>query len=175
MRPWERVRSPRALPPDTAPEALQELDEADYAVLLRDHVIPRAQDRVYRRQWDQFWQAVGEDDELAERALDILEGFVDQAREDLDGDELTDHQRKRAKSYSRYFQDAMDRIERAENALSWAPIHVQKLPRRGQSLILDLVDAIEDHQDATAEPTEADRDLWAILDRLHLNRPRHTR
>lgn len=166
-RPWSRVKTPVPIPDRLEPDALRELSRDDLARLLRDQLVPRQPAGPERDRWEQLWALLSRDDELADRAFDILEEFLDQAERALEGGELDEHQRRRAEKFRRFCEDAWQRLQRDDDRpLGWAGRAANGFNPAARRVLEHLVDAIVDHRrvvTATGSPKPHDEGLWRVL------------
>ncbi len=166
-RPWSRVKTPVAIPDPLGPAALLKLALEDFAVLVRDHLVPRDPGGPERDRWEQLWVLLGRDDQLAERVYDVLEDFLDQAEQALAGGGLDEHQRRRAQKFARFCEDSWQRLRvEDDKPLGWAGRAGSGFNPAARKVIEQLVDAIAEHRAAvtsagTVRPT--DRELWKAL------------
>jgi hypothetical protein len=146
-QPWARVKQPSTIPTPVTREVIAALPAAELAALVRDHLVPSGTTGPHRAAWDQFWGLLNDNDELAHRAFDVLEEFLDSTEDALDVADAGDAQRKRMQKFQLNAQNAWQRL--------------QKDPPAGQRR---LVAAIAAHRAAVLEdgpPTAADLQLWA--------------
>lgn len=52
--PWSRVCTPPAIPEDITTAALSNLDDLQFAELIRAHLVPREQNIQDRQHWERF-------------------------------------------------------------------------------------------------------------------------
>lgn len=175
-RPWARVAEIELIPSPLNGRALRELGGSQFAGLIRDHLVPRQPAAEARRQWEQLWDLLAGDDELAERALDVLEQFLDTTEAALHG-ELDEHQTRRASKFLRFCDDAWNRLDRGDDVrpLGWAGKAGRGFNPAAAKVIARIVDAIDTHRDAVGEHgSSADKQLWAVLREVDLD-PRRSR
>lgn len=156
-QPWARVKNPTPIPAGVDAVMLEELDDIAFAELLRDNLLPRTP--AERGAWERLWDVLYADDDLAERAFDTLEVFLDQInalKADPAADEIS---LKRAKKFEQHVESAWARLQSSE-----------KLPTAVK--VRRLVFAITKHRALTrqhGETTERDEELWRALERLGLD------
>lgn len=155
-RPWARIADPTPIPEDVDAELLDEMDDQAFAELLRDNLLPRVAE-VRRVDWEQLWQVLREDDDLAERAFDVLEDFLDAIEDRKRSGQADEAELKRVRKFESAVKSGWGRLERTETVT--AEMRVRR-----------LIGAITRHREKTLakgwEPTSADRDLWKMLGRL---------
>ena len=152
-QPWVRVKQPSTIPDAVNREVLAALPVVELAALVRDHLLPDGTTGPRRKAWDQFWKLLHDDDELAHRAFDVLEEFLDSTEDALDVVDAEDPQRKRMQKFQFNAQNAWARLQKDTTAVRG----VSAGQRR-------LVAAIAKHRLAVLEegpPTVADLRLWA--------------
>lgn len=192
--PWTRVKQRIAIPEPPDTETLDQLSAPDFARLVREHLLPAKPQGPERDAWSRLWTSLQRDDQLADRAFDVLEHMINLTQTALDGplsdipDPADDHDEAiaatRAQSRATRFladcQNAWDRLEITSGApLAWAGRAAAAYNPPARVVIQQLVTAIDQHRQRTwadraeagpnIEPTEADRELWAVLDRVHLD------
>lgn len=165
--PWLRVATPETIPDPLTADAVGDLDEEAFSRLIRDQLVPRTQVPAERANWEQLWLLLGNDDDLAERAFDVLEGYLDQVENALRGGQLTDQEAKRARKFREFCDASWNRIEgtTAQRPLSWAGRAGRGFTPVAERIIATLVDAIDQHRTATgsAPASSADETLWTSL------------
>lgn len=156
-RPWARVKKPTVIPGAVDRDLVAVMPDRELAELLRDHLVPSGSAGAARHTWDLFWELLRDDDELADRAFDILEEFLDQTEdaleEALDADD--DSQLKRMQKFQLNTENAWQRLQKTPTA---AP-RTARSERR-------LIAAIARHRTAVLAdggPTNADLKLWEVL------------
>lgn len=163
-RPWARIADPTPIPADVDAEVLGELGDQEFAELLRDNLLPR-EPAVSRSDWEQLWQVLLGDDDLADRAFDLLEEFLEAVADVKAAAETDPLELKRATKFEINVQAAWARLERTE-----MPSY-EKIRR--------LVFAITRHRAKTRargyEPTKADLELWSVLGRLGMDPDRESK
>lgn len=88
--PWSRVTHPFPIPDPCTAVPLRLLSDEDFAQLLRAHLVPGADRALFQ----QLWIVVAFNDDLTERAFDVLEGWL----------EATDHHLRTASEGDRAFK-----------------------------------------------------------------------
>lgn len=168
--PWVRVRTPVAIPERVTAEMLAALPEETFAELLRSNLMPRDPSPAARKSWAGFWQLLRAD-QLADRTLDVLEGFVDVTNGALKAG-LEDAESQRAARFVVRVEEAWQRVDQDSGGpLRWAGVEGRRYPGRSQRVIARLVAAIDRHR-ASREPataTAADRELWRVLRKVRLD------
>ena len=150
------------------------LTEVALAELIRSHLAVRDTSDAGRRAWEQFWNVLKSRDDVAERAYDILEGFLDEAEEALCDPGVVPEEAKRAGKFQVHCQHAWKRIDRGRDMrpLAWAGSAGDFAPP-ARRVIATLVGAIARHRSALGragiDPTSDDRELWAVLRRVSLD------
>lgn len=144
-RPWARVKQPTVIPDGVNRDVLADLPAETLAELLRDQLLPTGD----REAWNQFWSMLRNNDDLGDRAFDVLEEFLDQAEDALDdaeGPEL-----KRLLKFQTNTDNALQRLEKTPTTSAGE--------RR-------LLVAILKHQTAVLAAggvSAADAALWRVL------------
>lgn len=155
-QPWARVKQPTVLPRGIDRDLMAGMPAEQLAELLRDHLVPSGAGGEERAVWDRFWAVLGGDEDLAERAFDVLEDFLDQAEDALDTAEPDHPQRKRMQKFQLNAQNAWQRLQKD-------PAATRTAPGAGRRLAA----AIAAHRDAVERggraPTTADVELWGVL------------
>lgn len=171
--PWARIRVPVPFP-DEEPleEALLELDDDTFAELIRDQVVAHDDRPGGRQQWSRLWAILGSDDDLGQRAADVLEDFLDTTETALAG-ELPEADRRRAKKFVLLCNGSLDRLDRIDlddGPLAWAGSAGSRHAPAARHVIAHLVAAIATHRTRTGgQATEADQELWDVLRRENLD------
>lgn len=171
-RPWGRVKDPVAIPHLLDTDSLLELTDQDLAILLRDHLVPRP-DLGNRRSWERLWTVLGGDPQLSDRAFDVLEDLLDTTEAALQGEQLDDHQRRRAEKFLRFCEDAWKRLQLDDDKpLGWAGRAAVGFNPPARRVLERLVDAIAHHRTmVTREGSvrETDEQLWRVLGAVGLD------
>lgn len=169
-QPWARVKNPCPIPAPVDEVVYRVLDDDSLAQVIRDHILPRSEDAPYREAWAQLWALLEADDDLADRALDVLEDFIDGTEADIDGGELSSQQLRRARMYLKRFSDRWERLDNANPVpLQWAGKAAEGLPMPARRVVEKLVNAIDAHRAGTTNPTTVDKTLWGILAKTGLD------
>ena len=172
-RPWARVREPTPLPRPLTVEQLRSLTEVDLARLLRDHLVPRAEDPDGRGGWERLWALLRAEDDLAERAFDVLEDLLEVTETALAGGGLREAEVRRARKTQRLCQEAWRRLEVDDDGpLAWAGRAARGFNPPARRVLAQLVDAVDAHRRevrATGPPGEVDERLWRVLGRVGLD------
>lgn len=172
-QPWSRVKDPVPIPAPTTPETLHELSEQDLARLLRDHLVPRQPTGVERSRWESLWRVLSVDDDLAERAFDVLEDFLSDVEQALQDEGLDEHTRKRMEKFRRFCDDAWQRLRlHHTRPLSWAGRAGAGFNPAGRAVISQLIDAIAQHRALLQDEPgvrDTDLELWQVLQRVGLD------
>jgi len=164
-QPWGRVVNPVDLPPRPTVKTLIALGDDEFAVLVRDHLLPRGENRS---RWNALWAVLTFDERLSERTFDVLENFLDTTQADLAAGALDEQQHRRAIKFIDYCDDAWVRLQRRENApLAWAGAQVARYNPAARAVLETLAKAVAEHRSAVSaseEPVrEADTRLWQVL------------
>lgn len=163
--PWRRVKDPADLPAFRSARDLDSLDEGEFAAILRDHLIPRSQDRKYNSHWRNFWNVVGFDATLSNRADSILDQFISDTKAALEAAEIESAQEKRASIFVDRCVMAQDRLDKADDEpLSWAGARAAQFNPRARTVIDQLTHAIAQHR-----RDHDDEKLWRVLRRVGLD------
>ena len=166
-QPWSRVREPVAIPTPVEPRTLHQLDQQDLARVLRDHLVPRQPHGVERTRWESLWQLLSSDDELADRAFDVLEHFLEDVEQALAAEDVDEHSRKRMEKFKRFCDDAWQRLRlHHDRPLGWAGRAGAGFNPAGRLVIGRLVEAIAEHRRRTVGEQgmrPADVQLWRVL------------
>jgi len=161
-RPWARVKQPTTIPAGTTHELVAAMPIEQLAALLRDHLLPSGSAGPERAAWDQFWEVLRGDDELADRAFDVLEEFLDQAEDALDTAEGDDPQRRRMQKFHLNAQNAWQRLQKDPTVGRTVPTATRR-----------LLAAITEHRVAVLDAgtsTAADVQLWNVLATVRASR-----
>jgi hypothetical protein len=159
-----------AIPEPLHRGALAVMSASEFAALLRAHLVPRSPTGEERRRWERLWQLLDADDELADRAFDVLERDLDLARDALATGGLEAHTVKRIEKFQRFCNEAWKRLEASEADVLGR--RGQRFPRKIRRTIADLVRAIDQHREAVTgseQPRPADEELWQVLGRVGLD------
>jgi hypothetical protein len=181
--PWARPEVIEAIPEPVTSQVLAEMDEMRFARLIRDHLVPRQPAGPERHSWDTLWDLLREDDELADRTVDVLDDFlaaIDTALAAEGSQQLDERQTKRASKFARFCEDAWHRLEEDSGPLAWAGKAGRGFTPGARRVIATLVDAIDTHRTiiTAAGPGEArapDRELWDVLPQVGLDPARRRR
>jgi len=160
-RPWTRVKHPTTIPAMTTSELVAAMPVEQLAALLRDHLLPSGSAGPERAAWDQFWEVLRGDDEVADRAFDVLEEFLDQAEDALDTATGDDPQHKRMQKFHLNAQNAWQRLQKDPTVGRTVPTVTKRLAA-----------AITEHRAAVLDAgtsTAADVQLWKVLAVLHVD------
>lgn len=169
-RPWARVKQPKVIPREVSHDLVVSLPVEQLAALLRDHLLPSGPSGPEREAWDRFWSVLGEDDDLAERAFDVLEEFLDDTEDALEVTDDGDPQRKRMQKFALNAQNAWARLQKD-------PTVGRTVPAAQRRLLAAIVEHRTAVLGAGVAPTAADRKLWRVpgtlgADGRVLRRPR---
>lgn len=171
-QPWARNRNPTSLSDDLTAGALRNLGDLDFAQLIRSQLVPREQSPASRRPWDQLWDVLRTDDDLADRTYNVLEDFIDDTEADLDDSGLDEPGRKRAEKFLKQCERAWQRVDRGRDRtqpLAWAGRSGAFEPK-ARMVIATLVAAVARHRTAVGRNAgDADRQLWAALAEVNLD------
>ena len=152
MAVWDRVETPMALPAVVSPEWLADLDDPEFAQMLRGHLLPRSASESGRRAWDSLWRTLGEWPDLQGDAQEVLEGFLRACEAQLQ----VHPDDKRAQ---RFHGQVANRLRALDSS---------RLLQGGEGSRSErLLAAIARHREQTLaeglEPSTADVALWATL------------
>jgi hypothetical protein len=170
--PWARVKHPTPIPAAMRGAELMELDDVEFAQLIRDQLIPHQPTGPEREAWGLLWTTFGNSEpELAERVFDVLEELLEQTEEALRAGQLDDAQTKRARKFTRFCEEAWNRLEvTVHQPLGWAGrAAASGFNRESRIVIGQLVEAIATHRETRETTTQkvpiaaADKALWAVL------------
>lgn len=164
-RIWERVElEPVAV--DVTLEELRELSAADYARTVRDNIIPTQP----RKAWDRLWWGIKVDPDLRADTLELLDEWEEQTRADLAGGQLSIEDARQAQGFLRRLDEARARVlkDNLHEALAWAGQAGDFQPQ-ARRVIAILVAAIARHRDSIEDPTDADEQLWHVLQHVDLD------
>lgn len=170
-RPWARVKTPAALPQPLTGEVLTELSDDGFAQLLRDQLLPRDSSGEGRAQWDLLWALLAGDDDLAERAYDVLETFLDTIEQARAAGGLEERELTRMEKFGQSCTAAWNRLEALDQPLGWAGNRAKAFNPPARRVIEELVRAIVEHRTTVSggEPDPADRRLWSVLESVRLD------
>lgn len=177
-QPWTRVKDPVEIPEEVSGESLATMTDHDLAQLLRSNLVPR-QGAEARRRWDRLWQLLDDNEQLADRALDLLEQFLDACDHAERTGELDAHAATRVAKFRRFCESAWNRLDcdsglPPDAPLGWAGRRARAFNAAARHVLDDLVTAIDAHRRAVTEPSAADLELWGTLRRVGLD-PHGTR
>lgn len=173
-RPWTRVRTPVPIPAQVTTATLAQLGQAELAELIRSNFVPRTDGPNGRAAWEQLWALLKNDDELAGRAFDVLEDFLDITEDALEAGTLEDAEASRARKFKARCEEAWKRLDRMEDdsPLAWAGKAGEFQPS-ARKVISILVGAIARHRSAVLrsgrEPSSVDQQLWDAMRRVDLD------
>jgi len=175
--PWARVKHPTPIPADLRGADLMELDDQEFAQLIRDQLMPRQPAGPEREAWGQLWTTFGNSEpELADRVFDVLEEFLEQTEEALSAGHLDDAQSKRARKFARFCEESWNRLEvTVHQPLGWAGRAASGFNRESRIVIGHLVEAIVTHRETRETTTQegsiaaVDEALWAVLRTVELD------
>lgn len=152
MPVWDRVESPMELPGVVTPEWLVDLDDPEFDLLLRGHLLPRSESESGRRAWESLWRTLADWPDLQADAEEVLTEFLSACEEHL----RVHPEDKRARRFS---EQVAARLRGLDSS---------RLASGGKRSERDrLLAAISRHRQATlgegVEPSKADVALWAVL------------
>lgn len=156
-QPWARVKNPTPIPAAVDAARLHELDDIAFAELLRDNLLPRTP--AVRGEWQRLWDVLFDDDDLANRAFDVLESFLGQITALRSSPDIDEVALKRSKKFELHVEAAWSRLQNTD-----------RLP--APTVVRRLVFAITKHRALTRqhdEVTDHDEELWRTLSRLGLD------
>mgnify|MGYP005815093297 CR=1 FL=1 len=174
-QPWARVRDPALIPDPVTVTGLLSMGDEAFGELIRSHLTPREDQPGGRTRWTVLWAVLGRDDELADRAFDVLEEFIDRTQAAVRAGDLTDAENRRARMFVSRCQDAWSRLEGADSdePLAWAGKAAAGFNPPGRKVIARLVSAIASHRAAVRRAggpvSPADERLWHALRAVNLD------
>lgn len=164
IEPWRRAKGAELaeLPPAPTTDWIMAQSQRDLARVLRDNLVCR--NDYPPKQWRRFWDLIGLDEHLTDRATAILTDFQRLADE-VDPDSLEDLQARRLRKFRIQVADGLTRLARAETApLSWAGTRAERFNEPARKVIDELITAIDNHRD-----DRDDEALYAVLKSLDLD------
>lgn len=167
--PWKRVKTRVEIPDGVTANALLALDDVPFSELIRSNLYPLEGEQL-RSRWERLWRVLRGNDDLAERTLDVLEAWQKTTRADLRAG-LSDQEQARVQKFLASCEQAWDRVDvDTRQPLAWAGVKTAFSPA-AQRVINQLVQAIDQHRDATNadDATDADHRLWQVLRRINLD------
>lgn len=174
--PWSRVRTPPPLPRSANADDLNDLDDYSFAELIQAYLVPRDQEKPARRQWDQLWTVLRENDDLADRTYNVLEQFLDTTEVAIENNELDDVALKRARKFIQQCEMSWKRIDRGRDRsgpLGWAGEKATAHPAHSRRVIASLIAAVARHRSEVlreyGKPRAADAELWDVMADLELD------
>lgn len=172
-QPWARIKNPSPIPADPQADQLWNLADLEFATLVQTHLVPREQTPAGRRKWEELWDALRVDDDLADRTYNVLEEFIDDTEAALDSGALEPAVAKRAEKFLTQCNMAWKRIDRGRErdpqALAWAG-RAGSFEPKARMVIATLVAAVARHRSALEDdPSEEDRQLWQVLAQINLD------
>jgi len=177
--PWARVKHPTPIPATLRGAELMELNNLEFAQLIRDQLMPRQPTGPEREAWGRLWTTFGNSEpELAERVFTVLGEFREQTEEALRAGQLDDAQTRRARKFARFCGEAWNRLDvTVHEPLGWAGRDAAAgFNRESRIVIEQLVEAIATHRETRetaatqdAPITTADEALWAVLRTVDLD------
>lgn len=168
--PWAPVH--QAFPIPGTVTAVRRLPDDEFTELVATNLVTR-QDVPG---WNRLWAQLSADDDLRERAYNVLEDLLDRTGAAIESRTLDDKDFSRAKKFRTQLNQSWDRLDREPNdqPLAWAGPAAKGLNPASRKVIAQLVDAIDTHRANNESPTNADVALYAVLGRLGLD-PAHFR
>lgn len=162
--PWKRIKDPTPIPTPLSVETYDQLTDTELAQVIRTHLLPGP--HTPKAQWEDLWHHLGT--RHYDRTADILEDFLDQARQGTPADSTEE---KRIRRFTEHLDQALNRI--GPRPLAWAPQRARRYNAGARTDIESLVMAIARHRqaliDADLELTQHDKNLWAVLEYLGLD------
>lgn len=149
-QPWLRIKNPSAVPNPCTGVGLRTMDDGAFAHLLASQLVP-GEDRDGHQV---LWVTLAFNDDLAERAFDVMEEWLDACEA-----QLADTPGGRPQKFAGFVQGAWDRLTLIRDRDLGPKIAVPPDP---ESVTGRLLLAIETHQAATTAPTAVDYALWAV-------------
>lgn len=162
--PWRRAKGTELalLPAVPTTDWIMAQSQLELARVLRDNLVCR--NDYPPKQWRRFWDLLGLDEHLTDRATAILTEFQ-HACDTADTAALDDTQARRLRKFRIQVDDGLTRLARAETApLAWAGTRAERFNIPARQVIDELVTAIDDHRD-----DHDDTALYAVLKRLDLD------
>lgn len=155
------------IPDGVTASTLLALEDVPFSELIRSNLYP-LEGEERRNQWERLWRVLRGNDDLAERTLDVLEAWQEATRTDLQGG-LSDQEQARVQKFLASCEQAWDRVDvDTRQPLAWAGVKAGFSPA-AQRVINQLVQAINQHREATDDATDTDRRLWQVLRRINLD------
>lgn len=173
--PWARVKNPPPIPDPLTASMVLSFSSEQLARLLQGNLTPRSESPEDRTRWAGLWRLLADDDELADRAFDVLEQMLDTTSDALDDADLPEAARRRAVSFRGRCEDAWRRLEVDDSntvALAWAGERAMKFNSEARKVIATLVGAIAKHRAARTETDtfdKVDSTLWRSLRQVGLD------
>ncbi len=172
-QPWARIRTPAPIPAELTADALWNLPDTAFGELVRSQLVPQDQSPAGRRRWDELWEILRADNDLADRTYNVLEEFIDDTETALAGGDLDPAGDKRARKFLWQCERAWQRVDRGRDrdhqALAWAG-RAGAFEPKARMVIATLVAAVARHRSAVgSQATEDDRRLWSVLGEVNLD------
>lgn len=149
-QPWARIKTPPAVPKPCSALALRLLDDSNFATLLAAHLVPGQERKAHHV----LWTTVAFNDDLTERAFDVMERWTDLCEAECE--------RKpggRPQKFLEFVNGAWERLLKIRDLDTTD----RGAPSSDPSTLTGrLVVALEAHQEASQIPTPVDTALWAI-------------
>lgn len=150
--PWDRIKDPVPVPEPCTAVVLRLLTDEEFALLLRSHLVPGPD----RSGFQQLWIVLAFNDDLADRAFDILEEWLEVAEQHL----RTGPQSSRARKFRGFCDGAWNRLTKIRQFDTKEEME-QPAPHTTAG---HFALAIHRHQQACAgAATAVDQALWAAL------------
>lgn len=164
-QPWLPVHDAAPIPPTA--EDLRLLDAEGFAAVVAANLVAR-QDVPG---WNRLWKILATDDDLRERAYDLLERLLSVTDEALANRTVDAKNFSRARKLRDHLDRAWKRLDSdpADAPLAWAGTAASGFNAPSKRVIAQLVDAIAQHRTANEEPDDTDRQLYAVLHRVGLD------
>ncbi|GEM_PF-6726270 len=145
--PWSAFADLVIPAPAPLTEWLRELPDAEFEQLVRSNLIRHDDSPLGRTTWANLWRTIALAGDLADRAADALEHWLDQVEEHL----ATNPDDAEAKDFRRRCQHALERIDKNVDQLGSDDL-VDSVTGR-------LIRAIYEHELATREADLPARDI----------------
>lgn len=163
--PWAPVH--QAFPIPGTVTAVRRLPDDEFTELVATNLVTR-QDVPG---WNRLWAQLSADDDLRERAYNVLEQLFETTTAAIESRTLDDKNFSRAKKLRTQLHHAWDRLDREpdQQPLAWAGPAAKGFNPASRKVIDQLVNAIDNHRAGTDDPTTQDATLYAVLQHLGLD------
>lgn len=151
--PWDRITQPFSIPDPCTAVPLRLLEDRDFAQLLRSHLVPRSDRALFQ----QLWIVVAFNDDLTERAFDILDGWMDAADDHVE----TAREGDRSHKFRTFCDGAWNRLTKIREYDTRSGMNLPVPHTTAGRFVV----AIHGHrQICAAAATAVDHALWAALE-----------